>query len=236
MPVLFPPQKTTTNTKPKGKYFTSHGCVTVLATYRLALQGGHWPNGAEDIAAALQWVQANIARYGGDPAKVVALGQSAGAHHLATAMFLGSLDPPGAEPLLAGAVLLSCPFTTDNSQAGRAAAMMDWCRTDRPFEVNGRWAPGALFRERFFGTTQAAPRDGLPCAVLLQVAEYEADEILAGTWEFVADYKRRFGRLPLLEVIKGHNHLSYVLGLGLEDPDLDRFGRRLLDFVQETTQ
>lgn len=221
-----------------GNYFTDHGCVTVLGTYRLALQGGHWPDGADDLAAALSWVQANIASYGGDPDKIVALGQSAGAHHLATSMFLGKLDPPSpeAKPVLKGAVLLSCPFTNDDSQAGRVVAMMDWYRTDNVFEVNGRWAPGAIFREQFFGTTAAAPRDKLPCEMLLQVGEWEADEILAGTWEFVSDYKKRFGKLPLLEVIKGHNHLSYVIGLGLDEPDLERFGRRILDFVHETTQ
>lgn len=212
-----------------GNYFTAHGCVTVLGTYRLAGQGAHWPDGADDLAAALGWVRDNIARYGGDPARVVALGQSAGAHHLATALFLGRLD----DGLLKGAVLLSCPFITGDSLA---ATMTEWHQTDQPFEVNGRWAPAALFRERFFGTTTTPPRGALPCEVLLQVGEWEADEILEGTWEFVRDHKRRFGKLPLLEVIKGHNHLSYVMGLGLDDPDLDRFGRRVLKFVHETTQ
>lgn len=182
-------------------------------------------------------MHANIANYGGDPDKIVALGQSAGGHHLATSLFLGYLDAPSpdAKPLLQGAVLLSCPFTTDDSQAGRAAAMLDWFSTDKLFEINNRWSPAAIFREQFFGTTKTAPRETLPCEVLLQVGEWEADEILAGTWEFVRDYKKRFGKLPVLEVIKGHNHLSYVMGLGLEDPDLDHFGRRILDFVQQTT-
>lgn len=182
-------------------------------------------------------MHANIANYGGDPDKIVALGQSAGGHHLATSLFLGYLDPasPDAKPLLQGAVLLSCPFTTDDSQAGRAAAMLDWFSTDKLFEINNRWSPAAIFREQFFGTTKTAPRETLPCEVLLQVGEWEADEILAGTWEFVRDYKKRFGKLPVLEVIKGHNHLSYVMGLGLEDPDLDHFGRRILDFVQQRT-
>lgn len=153
-------------------------------------------------------------------------------------MFLGYLDPPSpdAKPLLKSAVLLSCAFTTDDSQAGRAAAMLDWYSTDKLYEVNNRWSPAAVFREQYFGTTKTAPREKLPCELLVQVGEWEVDEILAGTWEFVSDYKKRFGKLPLFEVIKGHNHLSYAMGLGLQDPDLDRFGRRLLDFVQETTQ
>lgn len=186
----------------------------------------------------MKWVQSNIANYGGDPDKIVVLGQSAGGHHLATAMFLGYLDPPSpdAKPLLQGAVLLSCPFTTDDSQAGRAKAMLDWFNTDKPFEINGRWSPAAIFREQFFGTTKTAPREKFPCEVLVQVGEYEVDEILAGTWEFVRDYRKRFGKLPLFETIKGHNHLSYAMGLGLEDPDLNRFGQRILAFVKESTQ
>lgn len=224
-----------TYTIPAGNYFTKHGCVTCLATYRLALQGGHHPDGADDVAGALRWIQANIASRGGDPSKVVAAGQSAGGYHLFTALATGRLDAPG---LLRGAVAMSAPFTVSVAEPHRAAAMMDWFQTDKPFEVNGRYGPLALFRQEFLhgSSSGGAPREKLPCELLLLVAEYEADEILEGTWEFVAEYKKRFGKLPILEVLKGHNHVSYGFGLGLEAPEYERVGKRVLDAVKEFTE
>lgn len=212
-----------------GNYFAKRGCVACLATYRLALQGGHHPHGAEDVAGALAWVRDNIARHGGDPANVFAMGQSAGGFHLFTSLALGYLDGG----LLRGAVALSAPFTVGVDDPERAAAMLDWFQTDKTFEVNGRYGPLALFRQQFFGTTGSAPREGFPCELLMLVGEFEADEILEGTWEFVADYKKRFGKLPILEVMKGHNHVSYSFGLGLDAPEYERVGQRLLGFVKE---
>ena len=55
-----------------------------------------------DLLAGLQWVQDEIAGFGGDPANVTVMGQSAGAINLAT--LLGS---PRAEGLLHKAILLS---------------------------------------------------------------------------------------------------------------------------------
>lgn len=219
-----------------GNYFTANGCITCLATYRLALQGGHHPSGAEDVAAALTWIQANITKYGGDPSKVVAMGQSAGGYHLFTAMTLGYLDAQ--PPLLRGAVTLSAPFTVSVAQPERAKVLMDWFNTDKTYEVNARYSPLALFQQEFFGNDGGAKagREGFPCELLVMVGELEADEILDGTWEFVSAYKKRFGKLPVLEVLRGQNHVSYCFGLGLEEPDYERVGKRLLEFVKEFTQ
>jgi acetyl esterase/lipase len=59
-----------------------NGFVGVNVTYRLAPQAV-WPSGAQDLAAAVQWVSANIGSRGGDPARVYLMGHSAGAVHVA---------------------------------------------------------------------------------------------------------------------------------------------------------
>ena len=65
-----------------GYYFARHGVVTVLGDYRLA-PTFKWPTGAQDVGAVVAWTRANIAAHGGDPAKIVLFGHSAGATHVA---------------------------------------------------------------------------------------------------------------------------------------------------------
>jgi acetyl esterase/lipase len=57
----------------------ARGFVVVVPNYRLVPQV-RWPAFVEDGAAALRWVQANIAGRGGDPARMAVMGHSAGAH------------------------------------------------------------------------------------------------------------------------------------------------------------
>lgn len=63
-----------------GDAFASHGFVTVIPDYRLA-PDTQFPGFLEDNAAALRWVQDNIARFGGDPTRIVLAGHSAGAYN-----------------------------------------------------------------------------------------------------------------------------------------------------------
>jgi triacylglycerol lipase len=60
-----------------------NGFVGVNVTYRLAPQAT-WPAGAEDLAAAVQWVSENIMQRGGDPVRIFLMGHSAGAIHVAS--------------------------------------------------------------------------------------------------------------------------------------------------------
>ena len=63
-------------------WFTRQGMVGVNFNYRLAPKHT-WPAAHEDLAAAVRWVQANIAQYGGDPDRLALWGQSAGASLIA---------------------------------------------------------------------------------------------------------------------------------------------------------
>jgi acetyl esterase/lipase len=59
-----------------------NGFIGVNINYRLAPQSP-WPAGAEDVAAAVQWVSKEIGERGGDPSRIYLMGHSAGAYHVA---------------------------------------------------------------------------------------------------------------------------------------------------------
>lgn len=81
-----------------GRAFASRGFVTVVVGYRLG-EAGKFPGFMDDAAAAIRWTHANIARYGGDPDRLVLAGHSAGAHMVELAAldphWLGALTQPG---------------------------------------------------------------------------------------------------------------------------------------------
>ncbi|MGI9824612.1 carboxylesterase/lipase family protein [Agromyces sp. Marseille-Q5079] len=67
-----------------GGRFNRDGVVTVTISYRLGFDGFGWISdapsnrGVRDWLLALEWVQQNIAAFGGDPSRVTIAGQSAG--------------------------------------------------------------------------------------------------------------------------------------------------------------
>lgn len=67
-----------------GRNFNRDGIVTVTISYRLGFDGFGWIDGApsnrgvRDWLLALEWVQRNVAAFGGDPNRVTIAGQSAG--------------------------------------------------------------------------------------------------------------------------------------------------------------
>jgi acetyl esterase/lipase len=80
----------------KPGFFRREGYIFVSTDYRLV------PNAtvemqADDVSDAYRWVQENIAGYGGDPSRIVAVGHSAGAHLIALTGLSGRL--PGVQGL-----------------------------------------------------------------------------------------------------------------------------------------
>jgi acetyl esterase/lipase len=63
-----------------GRAFAAAGFVTVIADYRL-WPDVRYPDFLEDNGAAMRWIQAHIAEYGGDPKRFFLAGHSAGAYN-----------------------------------------------------------------------------------------------------------------------------------------------------------
>lgn len=115
-----------------GAAFARDGVVLVTLTYRLGVIGfldlpDAPPNrGLLDVIAALEWVRANVANFGGDPDNVTLFGQSAGATLVGAA-----LATPAVRPLLRRAIMQSGSGTGafDREQAARvthrAAQLLD---------------------------------------------------------------------------------------------------------------
>jgi len=64
---------------PEAAWWTARGWLFVSVDYRLAGPGRPaWDKSPADVACALSWTAATIARYGGDPDRIVVKGDSAG--------------------------------------------------------------------------------------------------------------------------------------------------------------
>ena len=123
--------------------------VIVSVEYRLVPEVG-WDEQAADVAAALAWVHANVAEYGGDPAAVSASGHSAGAHLAA----LVATDPT---------YLAKHGLTPDFL---RAVVLLDGAAYDVPTQYEA--SRGKLIRARMyrdaFGDDPARQRAASPTA------------------------------------------------------------------------
>lgn len=100
-----------------GTSFARDGVVFVSANYRLGAEGfsvieGVPPNlGLEDVAAALRWVHKEIAAFGGDPARITIMGESAGGSLVAAL-----LARPDSRNLVAGAIIESGPTSAEHPE------------------------------------------------------------------------------------------------------------------------
>jgi Carboxylesterase family len=90
-----------------GRYATQHGMVGVLMQRKAS---SAWDGGAKDIAAMLQWVEAHIGDYGGNPDRIFIWAHSAGNVPLGT--YLGRPELWGPKGVgIKGAILMSgAPF------------------------------------------------------------------------------------------------------------------------------
>ena len=115
-----------------GRALAKAGFLVVIPDYR-KVPDVHFPAFLDDGAEAVAWVEDNIARYQGDPARVAVMGHSAGAYQ-AVMLALDSkrLVAAGADPaIIKAGVGLSGPYDFHPFTSERAiAAFSEWPRPE----------------------------------------------------------------------------------------------------------
>jgi acetyl esterase/lipase len=194
-----------------GGWAARNGLVAAVMTYRLA-PGHQWPAGAEDVAAALSWTREHCASYGGDPERIVLMGQSAGAAHVAS-FLAGHAGRGAAGP--AGAVMLSGlydPPTAEENDEVRAYFGDD----DDQFAQRSS-IPGLV---------------ACPVPLLLAVAELDPADFHRQAMTLLEAMLAAHGVIPPFLTIPDHTHQSEIFSVGLDD---EAFGSILARFVHRVT-
>ena len=104
-----------------GAALARRGFVTVIPDYRIYPQG-LWPDFIQDNAAAVRWAVDNVKAHGGDPARIVLMGHSAGAFNaFALAVDRRWLNAVGLEPekAIKAMIGLAGPYRMSPPDPGR---------------------------------------------------------------------------------------------------------------------
>jgi len=194
-------------------WFARQGMLGINATYPLA-PAAKWPAGARNVGATVAWARANAARFGGDPGRIVVIGHSAGATHVAGYVFDTSLQPAGGAGI-AGAVLISGRYRIDYRPGDPNGRNMQAYFGDDPSQYPSRSVINHI-------------RDGATVPVFLVNAQYENPGLDVSGAELLSALCARDGACPRFVQLRGHNHLSEVLAFNTAD---DYLGREILDFM-----
>jgi triacylglycerol lipase len=194
-----------------GAWAVRNGWLGVTITYRLAPEHT-WPAGAQDVAAAVQWVRDNIASYGGDPSRIVLAGHSAGSVHVAS--YLAG-QGGGSFGGIKGAGLLSGFYQIPDG-AGRGELEVVYFGGRPSAEVSS--LPGLLTTE-------------IP--LVFSVAERDPRFSQSQIATLVAAWFAAKGEVPNVIFSEGHNHISEIGSVGVDDLAL---GAQLARFVNRVTE
>jgi triacylglycerol lipase len=187
-----------------------HGMVGVNMTYRLA-PAVTWPSGAQDVGQAVDWVIANIGAYGGDPARVYLMGNSAGATHVADYLSHAAAQKP-ADQRIAGAILLS--------------GVYDLVTFDDPLGLK------PYFGEDVARYAERSPIHGLlksQIPLIVSQAEYDPVPFEKQAQQLRDALCKSARGCQTFVVLGRHNHLTQVQSINTNDTTLTR---HLLSFIK----
>jgi arylformamidase len=182
-----------------GDFAARHGMLGACMTYRLAPEST-FPSGPDDLVAAVEWLRANAAAHGGDPSRIVLVGQSAGATHVAGYLAHRRDHAAG----IAGAVMMSGIFDTTTCEPGDFAK--------------------AYYGEDVAGWGVASCTAGLlasPVPMQFSVAEFDPADFHRQAAQVVGDFVRAKGVYPEMHYLTGHNHLSPALSIGSDENETE---------------
>lgn len=188
-----------------GEALAGRGIVAVVADYRLVPQVV-FPEFVEDGAGAVRWARANIAKFGGDPARIAVMGHSAGSYNAA----MLALDPRfGVSGQVNGLVGLSGAFGAD--PAVRPSMRAAFAGTRDLHSIQPRYfasaaAPPALLLAGGADTVTAAA-NSVDLAQALTAAGAQAEAVVypgIGHKDLVASLARPYRwQAPVLDDVAG---------------------------------
>ena len=175
-----------------------NGMVGVNIDYRLAPKAP-WPAGAKDLASAIAWIKANIARYGGDPDRIVLFGHSAGANHVAD--YAAHPEVRGAEASsVKGVVMLSPAYSTAPGA--------------RPNAYYGQDA------DLGSASGQVKRLTASPFPLFYGYAEFDPPPMKATATALIDGLCKTRSRCPKSVELKDSNHFSEGMAVGTSDRQL----------------
>lgn len=195
-----------------GDFAARHGMVGVTMTYRLA-PDNRFPSGPEDIAACIGWLRANVAEHGGDPARIVLVGQSAGATHVAGYIAhrrFHVADGGG----IAGAVMLSGIYDTTTCEPNQFAEA--YYGADRK-----GWGPASCMAGLLNSTVP----------MQFSVTEFDPADFQRQAAQVVRQWIEAKGTYPEMHYLAGHNHLSPAVSIGSDEREVERMVAGFVDRV-----
>ncbi len=175
-----------------------NGMVGVNIDYRLA-PNDPWPAGVKDLASAIAWCKANIARYGGDPTRIVLFGHSAGANHVAD--YAAHPEVRGAEASsVRGVIVLSPAYSTTPGA--------------RPNPYYGQDA------DLGSAAGQITRLSASPYPLFYAYAEFDPKPMKETAAALIGGLCRTRSRCPRSLELKDSNHFSEGMAIGTADQQL----------------